>query len=160
MLSTLAHTIASRSPQEANEMLMNHGYQPARNVAELEYRINEFILDEKDTALDALALIHPDRGMFSPESHHNNGNHGNNNSQSKHSNCCGHGNFSGGGGGFSNCSGCGGKCGGQNSNASGSQTTPAVNPSANQMISGNLTTALIALTIIGVVALTLIKHKS
>lgn len=149
---TLAYYIAHHAGEEANEMLMNHGIRPARNTAELEYLLGEFISNGGDDALEAVMEIHPDREEIMRMS-------GGSLPRQRHSSCCGNSNFSGDDvRGYSNCSGCNGKCGGANrgySNASGDNSGGT--PTAHSMISGNMTMAITAIAVIGLIGLFMIK---
>jgi hypothetical protein len=126
---TLAETIAHRNPEIANEMLILNGYphSPDRDV--LAKQLNHFLLTQREKALKELANVHPDKELISSMTgdEYNNadgdgseempvkrrpngrgsGRHHNADGD-EYSNCCGHHAADG----YSNCSGCGGSCGG------------------------------------------------
>lgn len=147
--ATLAFYIAHQAPEEANELLMNNRYRPARNTAELEFLLNEFLADGGTDALSQLMEIHPDRDEIMK---------GGTPKKQRHSNCSGGcSNFSGDNDGYSNCSGCSGKCGQRNSNASGGDNSSG--PTAHSMINGNMTMAITVIAIFGMIGLFMIKAK-
>ncbi len=61
---SFAETIASRNPQGANELLMKAGYPASNDVNTLAKRINLYLVNGKDQALQALTEIHPDKELL------------------------------------------------------------------------------------------------
>jgi len=152
---TLAETIAHRSPEIANEMLIKNGYPASRTRDELTKMLNSFILKHQDKALTELASIHPDRDLlfsnFDSDFIKTGNKSGpvNVNKQKgagTHHNCCGHAD-----GEYSNCSGCGGSCQNRpsmhfNADGAGQVKSPSLQPQS--LFNKEM------LAIVGVIALT------
>lgn len=62
--STLAGTIAFRNTDLASKFLIQAGYGPSRSPEEVAYKLNNYIVQHGEAALDALAEIHPDRDVI------------------------------------------------------------------------------------------------
>lgn len=61
--STIAGTIAFRNTDLANKFLLQAGYTPSRSPEEVAYKLNNYIAQFGEPALEALAEIHPDRDV-------------------------------------------------------------------------------------------------
>ena len=61
---TFAETLASRNPQGSNDLLVKNGYPASGDVNTLAKRINLFLANGKEQALQALTEIHPDRELL------------------------------------------------------------------------------------------------
>jgi hypothetical protein len=144
-MNTLAHTIALNSPDEANSILIKHGYPASQNTAELEYYLDDFMVSDPSMAGQELVNIHPDREFFedfmAPVA-----------VESK-SNC--------GGGGHSNCSGCGGKCGQKTSAADGSGNGMQSHPmlTAQNLASSNMMIGIVAVLTLGIFGMVIATRR-
>lgn len=159
---TLAETIAHRTPEVANELLIKNGYPASRNRDELAYRLSVFLTQQKDNALKALADIHPDRELLfsnfeeevkveaieKPRFH----------GHAKHHNCCGHAD-----GEFSNCSGCGGSCSAakpMHFNANGNNLPPvnqnATGSQVQSILQQNMLPIIAIVVVAGLMAMTIV----
>ncbi len=143
--------MAANNSQELNSFLTGKGFAPARTVDDLAFKINHYITQGGDAALDELARLHPDRDLIMqnnmPAPQANNflnatGNGG-------YHNCSG--------GGYNSCQGGCSSCGGAKaapprySNAEGG--TPAVPGHAKE----NALNVIAILAVIGLVAIVTMK---
>jgi hypothetical protein len=62
--STIAGTIAFRNTDLANKFLIEAGFGPSRHPEEIAYKLNNYIINYGEAAIEGLAEIHPDRDQI------------------------------------------------------------------------------------------------
>ncbi len=135
--NTFAHTIAYRNPTLANKFCIEAGLGPCRTPDEIAYKLNRYIAQHGDPAVEALKEIHPDYELFkveapAPVMNQAAAQNRNMNACGSYHNCCGMS-----ANGYSNCSGCGGACQNRYMNASGNESNkvrPMGMVDSNQLI--------------------------
>ena len=56
--------IASNNPRKANLLLRNNGFGEGKTTSEIERRLKQYVREEKDSALQEMAKIHPDKELL------------------------------------------------------------------------------------------------
>lgn len=158
-MKTLAGTIAYRNPQGAATFLQNRGIKPFPNPQMLEAQIHKVIMKERnDQVIEDLMEFHPDKDALVKASEAINHDHSKQMSQTKHHNCCGS-NFDGEG--YSNCTGCGGKCGMKKDNHFAADGTGAyAAPTVHSGINNTMVLGILAITTIFALVVLSTRQKS